>query len=129
MHGIYVDARHCMRLVPREPDESTTWSVQGVDPHGSDAYDPDGWNALLTVTGEEVALVRGDVVQRGVRVDENTIEWTDGDVWSRLQLSYAQAYALTRRPYMPLTLILLFKGSEALAWSWDRVARLVRQSA
>ena len=121
MHGIYVDAQHCMRLIPHEPQGVDVWNVQGVDHHGTSKYDPEGWEALLTLSGDDkVVMLREDVAEHGTVKNEDTIVWDNGDVWSRLQLSYMQAYLLTRRPYVPLTMMLFFKWREALTWSWNR---------
>ena len=90
MHGAYVDHQSQMILVS-QPDKDNTHEV------------------LLTDTTQIITLCKRSLVKindkQGVFNGVDTINWSDGSRWTRLRLTETQYRYLTRRPYVPLTLL------------------------
>ena len=62
-------------------------------------------------------------------VASSVVAWADGDEWHPLRISDAQAHLMTRRPYVPITLLLCLAVQRAAAWlvgAWARLRRARR---
>lgn len=68
-------------------------------------------------------ITRGDL--SGTYDGAGRITWNDADKWQRLNMSDDQCRVLTRRPYVPLTFIVISLAWSLFAGMADRLRRLV----
>ena len=126
MDGIFVDSRGRLVVIPRVSPEARALWVYGVDDLDDDKYDPDGWTARLEKDpheGHKVTLIRpgAEMCEQGECDSDRRVTWASGETWIRLQMSHEQVYLLTRRPYVPITLVLL-------SGTWTVLCSLYRSS-
>ena len=115
MDGIFVDAGGRLVVIPRVSHANDVAWVYGVKDRDDAEYDPDGWKARMEKVGEgRVTLVRADASDDGEFESDHRIRWQSGDTWVRLQMSHEQIYLLTRRPYVPMTVVLMSGAWTAL---------------
>ena len=92
MLGAYTNARGEMQL------------LVGVEEDGIVALAHNDTSAVLTVRAKGMlTLSKVEGMYNGV----DAIRWSNGETWRRLQVSSEQAQLLLRRPYVPLTDVML----------------------
>jgi hypothetical protein len=100
MEGLFIDSNHHLQIVVNNATSKQEWVVYYND------GETDSIKMLIYENGS-VFLDKNEDEDEKVGVSEkDTIVWSDGVVWTRVNVSYAQWQFMTRRPYVPMTLIL-----------------------
>ena len=101
MDGLYVDNNFCVQIVVGNQTNANEWVVYHND------GDQDSIKLLQMQDNNVVLTVQDDVRIGAYNDKQEEIRWETGEVWHRLSISYNQWQLFTRRPYVPLTLMLL----------------------
>jgi hypothetical protein len=91
--GAYTNARAELQL------------LVGVEENGVVVLAHNDTSAVVTVGAKGKVLTLSDV--EGIYNGVDSIRWSNGETWRRLQVSSEQAQVLLRRPYVPLTIVML----------------------
>ena len=110
MEGLFVEStHHCLRIITPE------WQVLA-------AARDEGWVGTARCTTPAstrwITLETPTRTYRGVFDGADCIAWDHGEKWHRLRVSCAQWTLLTRRPYVPATLVLVAHVCAASAARW-----------
>lgn len=129
MEGLYVDARHRLVIVQAGSADAATgaraWPVHTVGDAGEsraavvrERLDLDDRRApVRKVPVRLCAPGAAAAGEEGVfDAPAACVAWAGGDEWHLLLISDAQAHLMTRRPYVPLTLLLWVIAQRAAAW-------------
>ena len=139
MEGLYVDQAHCLHIVQVPPsypfsskktvEEEIHWNV-----HAADKETIDGSVMTLIEKKEESSKVSNltlvgmedEKVKQGTYDESQKVfHWDDGDAWHPLYISNVQAHLMTRRPYVPITVLVLFFMQRVFNTSKSWVRRIV----
>lgn len=120
MDGLYVDTQHRLQIVvcARADDE---WTV---------FYNGDDTAPIkLLAHAPDRIVMRADGVERiAEETTDECISWSDGDRWHKIDVSYEQWQLMTRRPYVPVTLLMVSLVYDAylvlLGWLRHLVSRV-----
>ena len=153
LEGVFVDPAFCMVLVSATLPSTKTGAARW-DVYGSSASTEDeaiAWHGTLMHATPASGLGPGEVrwaeqplahltdssknvgtcrIVQGAPTGSmiERIEWSDGSVWTRLKVSSVQRYLLTRRPYIPLTVVFLMTVRTIVAHACNVVRGHVRRT-
>ena len=113
MHGLFVDAQHCLRVVTPDGVVYATTAEDEWIGH----VEMEGLDEKVGLFGN-VTLTTPHGAVRGVFDGEDCVTWDDGATWHRLNLSATQYHVLRRRTYVPLTFV-----AASVVYGWAHLAR------
>lgn len=101
MEGLFVDKQFCVQVVVKN---RTTNGEEWIVYHNDGEQDS---MKMMKFEEPKIKLEIHDKINVGMfDQNTNTIHWENGDVWNQLSISYNQWQLFTRRPYVPMTLLL-----------------------
>jgi len=126
MNGLYVDQNFRVQVIFMNYDE-TAWYLHGHD--NEEVVPGEDSTRELTVEKEtcNVTMVDKDGELKRGTYDEDSIHWEDSGKWMKVNISSTQWRMLTRRTYIPMTLILFSILQSMCKYTYDNCMYMVLQ--
>ena len=108
MDGIFVDnnSRLCLITQTHSDANKLEWHINRADE--DNFYGNDGIIKRQRMSAKCVDMYLCKENMQGVFDGKDCITWNNGEKWRRLRISYDQIQALKYRPYVPLTVHVLY---------------------
>ena len=119
MDGLFVDNQSCLCIVSETFDDPPRWNV-----HCAADANYDGFNAIIESQPSSLKWLqfKSDKYNtQGVFDGHDCIVWEDGNKWRRLKISFDQIHFLRKRPYVPITFVVVYVLK---SWFMNVYARL-----
>jgi hypothetical protein len=107
MDGLFVDNNSCLYIIYDAYLNKNEHILQ-VACSNNDIEDFEGYIGTLNHQFKNTVELRAnDKILKGKYNGSDCISWNNGFEWKRLKVSRKQLYMLKRRPYIPMTIVLL----------------------
>ena len=100
MQGLYIDSAHNLKILLPIDDHCTQVVYYSSEDETNTPH-------VIEKSKHMITWKTGSLCINGNYNGVNCFEWENGDVWNLINISPTQYYMLTRRPYIPLTFILI----------------------
>lgn len=97
LKGMYVDDAHCLHMLSVSGERE--WYVYSA------SETDEGYEATLRAEEDSLKLDKNSETIAGSVNGKREIEWSDEQVWYPIHMTGPQVHLLTRRPYVPITLL------------------------
>ena len=103
MNGLYVDSYFRIQVIFMNYEENA-WYLYGHEAEG-DVGGNHAKELIVETESRKVTMVEKDGDRKHGVYDEKCIQWENSDKWTKIEISLMQWRLLTRRTYIPLTII------------------------
>ena len=114
MQGLYIDSTHNLKILLPIDDHRT----EVVD--SSEKYETKNPH-VIEKSKHIITWKTGSLCINGYYNGDNCFKWENGDVWYLINMSPTQQYILTRKPYIPLTFLLVNFIYSSINTCWHSV--------
>ena len=105
MQGFYVDDNSCLCIISEthhKKDGESEWHIHRA------IHEYDGVDGVIHKQSKCINMTLLNEKVEGIFDGDDCISWKNGVTWRRLKISPQQFYALTHRPYVPFSVVLLY---------------------